>query len=276
MSMTIQRAVLLTALTTSMAVPAAARETNPAKAQRAIDPQADQMLRRMSSYLGGLRSFRVQTEAVDEVVLQSGQKLQQVTASRAAVNRPDHFMSERMGLTPQASLYYDGRTFTMYCPAKRIYSSVPAPPGNDAALDALRGKYGLDAPGADLVYSNAYDVLTDDVTSGQYIGMETINGVTAHHLAFQGTETDWQVWIQDGPQPLPMRYVITSKTMKSQPQFTVQFSRWEPQANVPDAAFEFKPPPGATRVEKFTTECPAATAAPAAMPPARPAPGSHP
>src|SRR5262245_38796071 len=58
----------------------------PAKPQqRQIDPRADRLLHGMSDYLAGLKSFRVDSMAVDEVVLTSGQKLQFVRDSRVSV-----------------------------------------------------------------------------------------------------------------------------------------------------------------------------------------------
>jgi hypothetical protein len=95
----------------------------------------------------------------------------------------------------------------------------------------------------------------EQVKQGQVIGQETLLGEETHHLAFQGEEVDWQIWIKDGPEPLPLRYVITSKTVKGQPQFTVQMARWEPRATVDDAAFDFKPPPGAKKLDALPTNC---------------------
>ena len=49
--------------------------------------------------------------------------------------------------------------------------------------------------------SHPYEMLTEQVTGGQFIGRETIDGAPANHLAFTGEEVDWQVWIKDGDQP---------------------------------------------------------------------------
>jgi hypothetical protein len=122
----------------------------------------------------------------------------------------------------------------------------------------VRKKYELDAPAADLFYGRPYEGLMEGVKSGQYIGLENIDGVPCHHLAFQKSEVDWQIWVEDGPKPLPRRYVITTKTMQSQPQYTVRLAMWEPEANPPAATFAFQPPPGAKRVESLPVECPAA------------------
>jgi hypothetical protein len=151
---------------------------------------------------------------------------------------------------------------TLYCKMDNTYGTVKAPPTLDAALDELQSKYGIDASGADLLYSKPYDILTEQAKHGQYLGLETIDAVPAHHLAYQGKTVDWQVWIKDGPEPVPLRYVITTKTMKTEPQFTVQLSHWEPDANVPDSTFKPELPPGATRLASLPTRCGAKAAAP--------------
>ena len=93
----------------------------------------------------------------------------------------------------------------------------------------MRKHFKVDAPGADLLYSKPYNILMEQVVSGRVIGRETIQGVPANHLAFQGEEVDFQLWIQEGNQPLPLRFVITTKNVKANPQFTVQLSNWNTQ-----------------------------------------------
>jgi hypothetical protein len=95
----------------------------------------------------------------------------------------------------------------------------------------------------------------EQVKQGQVIGNETLLGVNTHHLAFQGDDVDWQIWIKDGPEPLPVRYVITSKNVKAQPQFTVQMTHWEPHAKIDDAAFAFTAPAGAKKLDTLPKDC---------------------
>lgn len=249
--MMMKRALLVAALVAGPAQ-GAVPQKGPAKN---IEPRAEQVLRGMSNYLAGLRTFRVESSAVDEVVLKSGQKIQQVTDSQVSVLRPNHLHSQRLGPGPNLAFWYDGKALTTYCNSDNTYSTVPAPPSLDAMIDMARAKYGIEAPGADLIFSRPYEVLTEDATSGQYIGKEIIDGVATHHLAFRAKDVDWQIWVQDGAQPLPRRYVITTKTVQGQPQFTVSLSRWEVDVGLPAAALDFQPPPGATRSDKFPVSC---------------------
>ena len=94
-----------------------------------------------------------------------------------------------------------------------------------------------------------YGGLMEGVESGTYVGLEPIGDRMCHHLAYRGDETDWQIWIEDGPRALPCRYVITSKTLKGSPEFAVAFKNWDVAPNLTAEQFQFTPPPGATEIE---------------------------
>jgi hypothetical protein len=217
--------------------------------EKGIDPKADRMLKKMTDYLASLQRFQVQSTAIDEVVTTSGQKIQVASASLVSVERPNRMRSEQLGAEGGLGFWYDGKTMTLACKVNKTYATAPAPATLDDTIDAARKKFQVEAPGADLLYSHPYDVLTEQVTGGKFIGSETIDGVAANHLAFEGEQVDWQIWIQDGPQPLPLRFVVTTKTMKSQPEFVVQLSHWKPEAKVSDSTFEYRPTQGGTRVQ---------------------------
>ena len=53
-----------------------------------------------------------------------------------------------------------------------------------------------------------------------------VDGVECDHLAFRNLETDWQIWIERGERPLPRKYVITSKTVATAPQYTLRLRDW--------------------------------------------------
>ena len=102
-------------------------------------------------------------------------------------------------------------------------------------------------PGIDLLLSDSYDVLMSDVIDGHHIGQGVVDGVECEHLAFRGHDTDWQIWIQTGAQPIPRKYVITSKTLAGAPQYTLRIKDWKTDPIADADAFTFKAPEGATK-----------------------------
>ena len=88
-----------------------------------------------------------------------------------------------------------------------------------------------------------------DIVSGAHVGMAYVDGVEAHHLAFRGKNVDWQLWVQAGDQPLPLKYVITSKWVSGSPEYTLQTPTGTPRRRSTPTRFTFTPPADATSAE---------------------------
>ena len=213
-----------------------------------VDPKATEQLRKMSEYLARQQEFVFQAHATTQVIMKTGEKVDLDIENQVAVRRPNMLRSERTGAA-NAALYYDGRQVTFYSRQDNAYAATAAPPTLDQMIDFARDKLGLEAPGADLLYGNPYEVLMEDVIAATYLGKAVIRDVTCHHLVFRGRETDWQIWIGDGAQPLPVKWVVTSKKLKGSPEFRVELSRWNLTPKLDASAFQLTPPKGARRVE---------------------------
>lgn len=214
-----------------------------------IDPKADAALKKMGAYLSGLKSFRVESETADEKVTTDGQKIQELKTSTITVLRPGSMRIDRVGPMGHSTLRADGKQSSLYNKEKNVYALGNAPSTLDQAIDQLREKFMIDAPGGDFMISKPYEELIDGLQTGHYIGLEPIDGKMAHHLAITEKDVDWQIWIADGEQAVPLRYVITSKDMPGAPQFTIRMSNWEPNVQVSPDTFAFTPPPGAKKID---------------------------
>jgi hypothetical protein len=214
-----------------------------------IDPEADKVLRSMSTYLAGLTQFSAQTENTLEVVTKDGQKIQFSAPAQVTVSRPNQLFAERRGDIVNQMFYYDGKTLTLFNPDSNFYATVPAPATVDEMLDFARGQLDIIAPAADLIDTRVYQRLMETTTSGDYLGLVQIGGQRCHHLAYRAGTVDWQIWVREGSQPLPCRYVITSTDVVGQPQFTVQFINWDTAPKIPAGTFSFAPPAGAKAID---------------------------
>jgi len=214
-----------------------------------IDPKADAQLKKMSAYLGGLGSFRVDTKTIDEKVTTEGEKIQEVQRSKVTVQRPGALKVERVSPRGHTVFVDDGKQFGVYNKEKNVYAVEKAPPTLDAAVDAAREDLHIDAPAGDLLVANPYNAIIDGTIKGHYIGLEPIDGVMAHHIAISKKDNDVQLWIKDGADPVPLRYVITTKDVKGQPQFTAELTNWQPNVSVSKDSFSFAPPAGAKKIE---------------------------
>jgi len=112
----------------------------------------------------------------------------------------------------------------------------------------------LSFPGADLLLADPYAVLSSGVTSSGYYGKSYVGGVQCHHLAFRTAKVDWQIWVKDGGEPLPMKYVITSKWMAGAPQYSIELSDWNLKPAIPADRFGFVVPQGAKKLETLAVD----------------------
>lgn len=223
----------------------------PARAQPDIDPDAAKVLSQMQAYLGGLKSFTVKYDSDFDVLMPTGAKLKFLSSGEIAVQRPDKLYATRTGALADVSLTLDGKQLTLLGKGVNAYIQLPAS-SIDEAIDVVRDQIGLPAPGADLIASKPFDLDATDVMSATHVGMTTIDGVKVHHLAFRGAQTDWQIWVKDGDQPLPLRYVITNKWTTGAPEYSLTLSDWNVAPKDDASVFAFTPPAGAKKLSSIT------------------------
>lgn len=217
-----------------------------------VSPEAKQLLRASTDYVAGLKRFSIETRNTLEVVLKSGQKIQFDHGVNVAVRRPNKLRAQRTGDLVDQDIFYDGKSLTVHNPGERMFAIAPVPGTLEEMLDHARTKLDIVAPAGDLIYSNAYDLLMQDVTDGFVVGKGVVEGVRCDHLAFRAPQIDWQIWIQEGDKPLPRKLVITSKDVTNAPQFSVVITRWNLAPKLPDSMFSFRQPKDARKVELTT------------------------
>ena len=214
-----------------------------------VDPAAQQLLKASTDFIASRNQFSVDTRNSLEVVLYSGQKIEFNHTARQSIQRPNKLRAERTGDLVEQLFVYDGQSLTLYNATDKVYATTAAPATVEGMLDFARTSLDIVAPAGDLVYKNAYDILMDGVISGLVVGKAVIEGVRCDHLAFRAALVDWQIWIQEGAQPLPRKMVITTRDVFNAPQFSVTVTKWDlkPQFGAP--TFAFAPPAGATKIE---------------------------
>ena len=207
---------------------------------------ADQILKKMSDYVASQKTLSVTFDSDIEVITPSLQKIQFTSSGEVQLSRPDKLRATRTGGYRDVEIVFDGKTLTMNDKDANDFAQLETRGSIDQLIDLLREKYGVTAPGADILFSNAFDVMMADVIDGAHVGKGVIDGVECDHLAFRNVDTDWQIWIETGARPIPRKYVITSKAVAGAPQYTLRIKEW--RTAVPADAFAFKPAQGAKKV----------------------------
>ncbi|MGD8931078.1 MAG: DUF2092 domain-containing protein, partial [Chromatiales bacterium] len=88
----------------------------------------------------------------------------------ALLIRPDKLRAHRVSGHADLVLYFDGKQVTIYGKSIDSYAQFDAAGSVDQLIEALRVGHGVALPGADLLLSNAFEVLAADVMEAKYIG----------------------------------------------------------------------------------------------------------
>jgi hypothetical protein len=241
--------VLGAGLSSAQAPPA----QKPAARAPKVDAEADRILRAMSRFLGAQQAFSMKYEVDNEVISVDGEKLMFSASGTLALQRPGKLKATRQGGFANAELFFDGQTVTLLGKNANAYFQLNGPKTIDEAIEALRSQADLDVGGADLLYADPAEGLLTDVVSGAYLGPAVVDGITCDHLAFRAAKVDWQLWVQRGDQPLPVKYVITSKWVTGAPQYAVRLHDWNLKPKLDPQQFVFKAPAGVKRVDALAT-----------------------
>jgi hypothetical protein len=241
--------VIVVALGSAQGIAAAGDAAAAGKWGGPIDPDALQILKGMTDYLGSLQQFAMHTENTYEDVLETGQKIQFGFSTDIVVQRPDKMRAERTAGTAHQLFIYDGAKLSIHETGVDFFATVDVPDSIDDFLHFARDTLGLVPPAGDMIFSNSFELLTAGVTSGFVVGEAKIGGVRCHHLAFTTPVVDWQVWIAEGDSPLPYKYVLTTRDDPAQPQFVTAVSNWNTMPKIADGTFTFDPPSNAMEID---------------------------
>ncbi|HLK88853.1 MAG TPA: DUF2092 domain-containing protein [Polyangia bacterium] len=213
----------------------------------AVDPDAVAALHKMGDFLRQQQKFTVHATATTDDLLSSGQKVQFNGTIEMMVRRPDRLRVDARGDRQNEHLYYDGKNFTLYGERVGYYATFAAPPTLAELKDEVE-KRGIELPLADLFYWGTERDGTKELTAATNVGVSTVEGTACDHYAFRQKDVDWEIWIEQGPHPLPRKMVITTTSEKSRPQHSVVMN-WDLSPQLGDELFTFAPPAEAHKIE---------------------------
>jgi hypothetical protein len=224
---------------------------HPAQAQ---SQKVDGIVKQMTDALAAAQNVSFHVEKMFDVVLNDGLKVQYSGAIDIEMRRPDRLYESYGDDLSAKEAWYDGQRFTLYDHIAEVYGELPSAGSIDATLDEIREKYGVLMPLAELLSSDAYDSYSQGVIEAVYAGQHDVNGVSAHHVMFIGTNAVWQIWIDAGEVPLPLKLVVAQPDVPGYPQHIFFFSDWDLSADLPDDDFVAEIPEGASRVSFLPKE----------------------
>ncbi len=214
-----------------------------------IDPRADRVLRDMADYLASAPSFTNRARVFTDEEGTGGRLVEGERIVRIAVHRPDRLWADVRGPGTHKRFWYDGTTITIIDYRQNLYGMVEAPDDIDAALELLADRYDVVVPLTQFALNDPYAALRANAEAGSYVGLVDADGEQYHHLEFSQGSIDWQLWVENGPRPLPVRMVAVYTDQPLRPRMTAEFEDWDMANNLADGLFRFVAPAGAERVD---------------------------
>jgi hypothetical protein len=141
------------------------------------------------------------------------------------IDRPNHMrVQAEMSNGEKLTMYFDGKTFIMFSPKEDVFSKLEKPGSVDDVMKFIVLDLQTPIPQSTLLLASIKEELEKRVTEVNFVEQTTIAGKPADHLAARTADIDFQVWVAQGEQPLPLRVVITYKRAPGQPQFSADLS----------------------------------------------------
>lgn len=246
---TLALVVLLGATAAVAAPPADAPETAPkAPAQAAaaakapdITPETKSALDATCAFLKAQPVMAFRAEIAQDEVYPKGQTVQTNRVLDVVLKRPDKLYARVTGDGRDRLFVYDGKTATRVDLDKGVYAVLAAPPTVDALLDMLASQYGASAPLSDLLYADPCKSVLDNVRVGDTLGDHLAAGRSCRHLYFTQANADWQLWIENGKQPVPRKLVIIDKEKMGWPQYEATLVRFDFHPRLAPGLFTYTP-----------------------------------
>lgn len=208
-----------------------------------FDARSRQRLSEMATFLAKAGSLSVDVSSRYDEIEGAGIKIKRATESKIILRRPDklYFKTERDD-GAVAEGWFDGSKLLIAPEGKQLYAEIPVAGSIDDMLDHLADNYLMHVPAADLLYNDLKAVLQAGLISGRQIGQRSLNGRSLDHLSFESECCDWQVWIDQGDQPLPRQLVVSFLSIEHEPEQITLLEDWRIDEKVDDSTFSFSPP----------------------------------
>lgn len=99
-----------------------------------------------------------------------------------------------------------------------------------------------------LVRLGTADAPEENIREGFLVGKSRVGGVECEHWGFRQTDADWEIWIQTGEVPLPLKLSIINTTDPALPRYEATLS-WTESSEFPAEIFTEPVVPDAKRID---------------------------
>ncbi|MBP6747407.1 redoxin domain-containing protein [bacterium] len=230
-----------------------------------IDAKVDQLLKKMSDFYAGLKSFKTVLQ-YQMSVRQGAEKDERKTAFKIFVQRPN-----KLAITIDGSDRdrYNGSEVRMDGDNRYLYNPRAGYIKDKATstfFESFRDREFFYATGFNFGGLNALEcLLAEDpyqfmqkvygITGGSLIGKETIDGVECEHIKVEAPKMAWDMWIESGKTPWLRRISPALGKMMGDQNISIVFDYTQlADTKIAASEFKFTPPTAAKEIKTFFGE----------------------
>jgi len=208
------------------------------------DSTAIFILDKMADVIGNLESVSFELNNSNDKFNSDKNIEKQYSKSIISFSGPDKLMAKIEGINGTKGFWYNGSYVSFYNFEENNYVTLEAPETTLEMIDEMHLNYNFQFPAADFFYPNFTDDMMEQFDSIKFLGKKTIDNEECYHIIATNKDLNVQLWVSNETYLLPKHFVIIYKN-KSNLQFQSTFSNWSLNPNIPDAVFDFLPPPKA-------------------------------
>lgn len=211
---------------------------------KTIDSTAVFILDKMSAVIGDLESVNFHLSNSEDKLDEENNIIKHYSTSDIYFSGSDKLMVKTERAKGKVGFWYDGSLLTFYNYSENNYVSLETPETTLEMIDKMHDEYNFQFPAADFFYPTFTDDILEHFDSIKFLGSKTIDGENCYHIMANNKDLNIQLFISNKTHLLPKHFVIIYKN-KSNLQYQSTFSNWSLNPNIPEAAFDFLPPPTA-------------------------------
>jgi hypothetical protein len=213
-------------------VPGGASQTGPQ-----LEPKAIEVLKAACAKLAAAHSMSFTALVTYESPSRLGFPLAYGTKSDVLFQRPDKLRVLTPGDGPASDFYYDGKTMMAFAPAENLVAIADAPPTVDEMLETAYHSAAIYYPFDDLIVSDPYKDIAQDLRIAFYIGQSNIvGGTTTDVVAYDTGGVFIQAWIgTEDKLPRVLRAIYADDPLQIRHNLVI--TNWQLDSNIPADSF---------------------------------------
>jgi hypothetical protein len=194
--------LLLSLAALSLGTPAAHAQSapqpapTPAPTKPVLEPKAIELLKASCARLAAAHSMSFTAEVTYESPSRVGFPLAYTTKSEVVMQRPAKLRVITLGDGPPSEFYYDGKMMMAYAPTENLVAVSDAPPTLDETMEVAYHIAAIYFPFDDVIVSDPYKDISDDLRTAFYIGQSNVvGGTTTDMVAYNTGGVFIEIWI---------------------------------------------------------------------------------